>query len=58
MRHLRDRLLEAETDLAAMTERYEETRARFNRSYGRHGIRPETDIVNCIKAKTMNPELA
>ena len=55
--YLRDRLLEAEASLTAMTERYERTKARFDRCYARQGITPEADIVNYINAKTMNPEL-
>jgi hypothetical protein len=55
--YLQTRLLEAEASLAAMTEKYERTKARFNRSYARRGITPEADIVNYINAKAMNPEL-
>ncbi|MFG2055903.1 hypothetical protein ACGFI9_17930 [Micromonospora sp. NPDC048930] len=55
--YLRNRLLEAEASLTAMTDKYERTKARFNRSYARQGITPETDIVNYINAKSMNPEL-
>jgi hypothetical protein len=55
--YLRDRLLEAEAGLAAMTEKYGRTKARFDRSYARQGITPEVDIVNYINAKSMNPEL-
>jgi hypothetical protein len=55
--YLQDRLLEAEARLAAMTETYERTKARFDRSYERQGITPDSDIVNYIKIKSMNPEL-
>ncbi|WP_146231233.1 hypothetical protein [Micromonospora sicca] len=55
--YLQARLLEAEASLTAMTERYERTKARFDRCYARHGITPEADIVNYINAKGMNPEL-
>ncbi|MER7456741.1 hypothetical protein [Micromonospora sp. NPDC126480] len=55
--YLRDRLLEAEAHLTAMTGRYERTKARFDRCYARRGITPDTDIVNYINAKTTNPEL-
>ncbi|MEV1332124.1 hypothetical protein AB0J20_21425 [Micromonospora costi] len=58
VRHLRSRLLEAEAGLTAMTERYDRTKARFDRCYARRGITPDTDIVNYINAKSMNPELA
>lgn len=57
VRYLRNRLLEAEAGLTAMTERYERTKARFDRCYARRGITPESDIVNYINAKGMNPEL-
>ncbi|WP_146603864.1 hypothetical protein [Micromonospora deserti] len=55
--YLRARLLEAEASLAAMTVKYERTKARFDRCYARRGITPEEDIVNYINAKAMNPEL-
>jgi hypothetical protein len=55
--YLRDRLLEAEAGLTAMTEKYDRTKARFDRYYARQGITPEADIVNYINAKSMNPEL-
>jgi hypothetical protein len=55
--YLQGRLVEAEASLAAMTDKYERTKARFNRSYARRGITPEADMVNYINAKTMNPEL-
>jgi hypothetical protein len=55
--YLQGRLVEAEASLAAMNEKYEQTKARFNRNYARRGITPESDIVNYISAKTMNPEL-
>ncbi|MGN9779193.1 hypothetical protein ACTMS0_26035 [Micromonospora sp. H33] len=57
VRYLRNRLLEAEAGLTAMSERYERTKARFDRCYARQGITPEADIVNYINAKAMNPEL-
>ncbi|MFU8853180.1 hypothetical protein ACNAW0_19645 [Micromonospora sp. SL1-18] len=57
VRYLRARLLEAEAGLTAMNEKYERTKARFDRSYARQGITPETDIVNYINAKAINPEL-
>ncbi|MGW5669282.1 hypothetical protein [Micromonospora sp. NPDC003776] len=57
VRYLRNRLLEAEAGLTAMTEKYERTKARFDRCYARRGITPESDIVNYINAKGMNPEL-
>ncbi|MEV1142308.1 hypothetical protein [Micromonospora sp. NPDC049799] len=55
--YLRDRLLEAEASLTAMSEKYERTKARFDSYYARQGITPEADIVNYINAKGMNPEL-
>ncbi|MEV0430355.1 hypothetical protein [Micromonospora sp. NPDC050495] len=57
VRYLRNRLLEAEAGLTAMTDRYERTKARFDRCYARQGITPDTDIVNYLNAKAMNPEL-
>ncbi|RKF26406.1 hypothetical protein [Micromonospora globbae] len=57
VQYLRDRLLEAEAGLTAMSEKYERTKARFDRCYARRGITPDTDIVNYINAKSMNPEL-
>ncbi|MFE9689958.1 hypothetical protein [Micromonospora sp. NPDC005806] len=55
--YLRNRLLEAEAGLTAMTDKYERTKARFDRCYARQGITPDVDIVNYINAKAMNPEL-
>lgn len=55
--YLQSRLLEAEASLAAMTEKYDRTKARFDRCCARRGIDPDTDIVNYINSKTMNPEL-
>ncbi|SIN36329.1 hypothetical protein SAMN04489832_5958 [Micromonospora cremea] len=57
LQYLQVRLLEAEASLTAMTEKYERTKARFDRCYARRGITPQTDIVNYINAKSMNPEL-
>jgi hypothetical protein len=57
VRYLRNRLLEAEAGLTAMSEKYERTKARFDRCYARRGITPESDIVGYINAKSMNPEL-
>ncbi|MER7442572.1 hypothetical protein [Micromonospora avicenniae] len=57
VQYLQARLLEAEAGLTAMSEKYERTKARFDRCYARRGITPDTDIVNYISAKSMNPEL-
>ncbi|MEU4477548.1 hypothetical protein AB0F68_05670 [Micromonospora sp. NPDC023966] len=57
VRYLRERLLEAEAGLTAMTERYERTKAGFDRCYARRGITPDSDIVGYINAKAMNPQL-
>lgn len=57
VRYLQARLLEAEASLAAMNEKYDRTKARFDRCYARRGITPDADIVSYINAKTMNPEL-
>jgi hypothetical protein len=58
IRYLQARLLEAEAGLTAMNDKYDRTKARFDRCYARQGITPETDIVNYINAKAINPELA
>ncbi|MEU2614261.1 hypothetical protein ABZ570_22170 [Micromonospora sp. NPDC007271] len=57
VRYLQAKLLEAEAGLTAMNEKYDRTKARFDRCYARRGISPETDIVNYINAKSINPEL-
>ncbi|MCW3814051.1 hypothetical protein ONA91_06220 [Micromonospora sp. DR5-3] len=57
VQYLQTKLLEAEAGLTAMTDRYERTKARFDRCYARRGITPEADIVNYSNAKGMNPEL-
>lgn len=55
--HLQTKLLEAEAALIAMNEKYDQVKARFDRSYARQGITPETDIVGYIDVKSKNPEL-
>jgi hypothetical protein len=55
--HLQTKLLEAEAALLAMNEKYDHVKARFDRSYARRGITPDTDIVGYIDVKTKNPEL-
>ncbi|MGS2617171.1 hypothetical protein ACVCAH_21995 [Micromonospora sp. LZ34] len=55
--YLQAKLLEAEASLAAMSERYDRTKARFDRCCARRGITPDEDIVNYINSKSMNPEL-
>ncbi|SCF15519.1 hypothetical protein GA0074695_3842 [Micromonospora viridifaciens] len=57
VRYLQAKLLEAEAGLTAMNEKYDRTKARFDRCYARQGITPESDIVNYINAKSINPEL-
>jgi len=55
--YLRGRLAKAEAGLAAMNDRYERARTHFNQTQARRGITPETDVVNYIELKSMNPEL-
>jgi hypothetical protein len=55
--HLQTKLLEAEAGLLAMNEKYDQVKARFDRSYARQGITPETDIVTYVNVKAQNPEL-
>jgi hypothetical protein len=55
--HLQTKLLEAEAALLAMNEKYDQVKARFDRSYARQGITPETDIVTYVNVKVQNPEL-
>jgi hypothetical protein len=55
--YLQSRLLKAEADLAAMNERYDRAKARFDRGQARRGITPVTDVVNYVEVKSMNPEL-
>lgn len=55
--YLQAKLLEAEAGLAAMNEKYGQTKARFDHNYARRGITPETDIVGYIDVKALNPEL-
>lgn len=55
--HLQTKLLEAEAGLAAMSEKYEEVKARFDRIYARRGITAETDLFSYQKVKAQNPEL-
>jgi hypothetical protein len=55
--YLRGRLVRAEARLTAMNDRYERAKAHFDRTQARRGITPETDVVNYIDLKSMNPEL-
>lgn len=55
--YLRGKLAKAEAELAAMNDRYDRAKAHFNQTQARRGITPETDVVNYIELKTMNPEL-
>jgi hypothetical protein len=55
--HLQTKLLEAEAALIAMNEKYEQVKARFDRSYARQGITPQTDMVTYVNVKYQNPEL-
>jgi hypothetical protein len=55
--HLQTKLLEAEAGLLAMNEKYDQVKARFDRSYALQGITPDTDIVGYIDVKSKNPEL-
>jgi hypothetical protein len=55
--YLQSRLLKAEAGLAAMNERYDRAKARFDRGQARRGITPNFDVVNYVEVKSMNPEL-
>jgi hypothetical protein len=50
-------LVEAEADLVAMSDKYAEAKARFDRSCARRGITPDSDIIGYIDIKSTNPEL-
>ncbi|MDQ7909445.1 hypothetical protein RB614_33470 [Phytohabitans sp. ZYX-F-186] len=55
--YLRGKLVKAEAGLASMNDRYHRAKANFDRTQARRGITPETDVVNYIELKSMNPEL-
>lgn len=55
--HLQTKLLEAEAGLLAMNQKFDQVKARFDRSYARQGITPESDIVTYQNVKAQNPEL-
>jgi hypothetical protein len=55
--YLRGRLVKAEAGLTTMNDRYERAKAHFDRTQARRGITPDTDVVNYIDLKSMNPEL-
>jgi hypothetical protein len=57
LRYLRRKLLKAEAGLAAMNDKYDRAKAHFDRTQARRGITPETDVVNYIELKSMNPQL-
>jgi hypothetical protein len=55
--YLRGKLVRAEAGLTAMNERFDRAKAHFDRTQARRGITPETDLLNYIDLKSMNPEL-
>jgi hypothetical protein len=55
--YLQSKLLRAEARLAAMNERYDRAKARFDRGQARRGITPDFDVVNYVEVKAMDPEL-
>lgn len=55
--YLRGKLVRAEAGLTAMNDRYDRARTHFDRTQARRGITPDTDVVNYIELKSMNPEL-
>jgi hypothetical protein len=55
--YLQSKLLRAEAGLAAMNERYDRAKARFDRVQARRGITPDSDVVNYVEVKSINPEL-
>jgi hypothetical protein len=57
VQYLQTKLLKAEAGLAAMNDKYERAKARFDRNQARRGITPGFDVVNYVEVKSMNPEL-
>lgn len=55
--YLQAKLVKAETDLAAMTDKFERVKARFDRCQARRGITPKSDLIGYIDVESMNPEL-
>jgi hypothetical protein len=55
--YLQSKLLRAEARLAAMNDRYDRAKERFDRGQARRGITPDYDVVNYVDVKSMNPEL-
>lgn len=55
--YLQAKLLEAEAELAAISERYRQAKERFDRNNALRGITPEADIVSYIDVEALNPEL-
>lgn len=55
--YLQSKLRQAEAGLAAMNESYDRAKARFDRVQARRGITPDSDVVNYVEVKSMNPEL-
>lgn len=57
VRYLRAKLVEAETGLLDMSQKYGAEKARFDLQCARRGITPETDMVSYQELKGLHPEL-
>jgi len=57
VRYLRAKLVEAETGLLEMSQKYEAAKARFDMLCASRGITPETEMVSYQELKGLHPEL-
>ena len=57
VRYLQAKLVEAETGLLEMSQKYGAAKARFDLQCARRGIAPDADIVSYQELKQLHPEL-
>lgn len=57
VRHLRAKLVEAETGLLEVSQRYGAAKARFDLQLLHRGVTPETGMVQYQELKGLHPEL-
>jgi hypothetical protein len=57
VRYLQAKLVEAETGLLEMGQKYAQAKGRFDEASFARGITPEQDMISYQKAKDLHPEL-
>ncbi len=57
VRYLRAKLIETETGLLGMSQKYGKAKARFDLNCTRRGITPAKDMISYQELKALHPEL-